>query len=59
MRLIPFQVDENTPVYVNPLLVRAVTPEGASQARIHFDQHHFVVVREKAEMVAHAIENVR
>jgi GAF domain-containing protein len=59
MRMIQFQGDGSVPVYINPQLVRAVTAHSASQARIHFDQQHFILVQEKADVVAHAIENVR
>lgn len=59
MRMIQFQGDANVPVYVNPHLVRAITAQDGSQTRIHFDQQHFILVKEKADVVAHAIENVR
>jgi hypothetical protein len=57
--MILLHVDETTPVYINPQLVRAVSPFADSKSRIFFDEQHFVVVKETAEAVAHAIENVR
>jgi hypothetical protein len=59
MRMILLHVDEATPVYVNPQLVRTIIPYSESRSRIYFDEQHFVVVQEAAEAVAHAIENVR
>ena len=59
MRMILLHIDEATPVYINPQLVRAVSPFADARSRIFFDEQHFVVVKETAEAVAHAIENVR
>lgn len=59
MRMILLHVDEATPVYINPQLVRVILPNRISGSHVYFDDVHSVEVQETAEAVAREIENVR
>ena len=59
MRMILLHADEAAPVYINPLLVRAVMSDKKSATHVYFDDVHSVEVQESAEAVAREIENVR